>query len=430
MTSTAFIIVISVLILIAYLFDITAARTRIPSVILLLTIGWLSHQVTTWLGIEVTNLQEQMHSLLEFLGTIGLILIVFEGSIELEIERSELPLIGKSLLTATLPMVALGVVIAAWLVQGGNDWQQSILNAIPFCVVSSAIAIPTVRHLSRRNREFIVFESSMSDIIGVTLFGIFNTQEALSAGSFFVFLGELLLMMVISFVATGLLSFLLHRVEHKVKFAPIIFLVLLIYGVAKVYHLPALIFIMVLGLFLGNLDKLRWIKLVDRLRPETMSREVDRFHDIVIEATFLVRVTFFLLFGFLLQTEEIVSLATLPFSLGIIAMIFSLRAIQLWILRLPLKPLLFVAPRGLITVLLFLSVPAHWAIPEVVNRSLVIQVVLLSTLLMMAGMILGERKPKEVPNESHLLPPSETRDLAAESKPENAAEPTAEAAID
>jgi potassium/hydrogen antiporter len=384
--ASSIIIVLSALFLIAYLFDITAKRTRIPTVLLLLFVGWLSQQMVSWWEIELPDFS----GLLPVLGTVGLILIVFEGSIELEVERSKLPLIGKSLLTAVLPMLVLGFLLAGWLVWQGNSWQMSLANAIPFCVISSSIAIPTVKHLSHRNREFIVYESSLSDIVGVTLFGLLATETIFTANSLLIFLLEMVVMVAISFVATGLLSILLHSVKSKVKFAPIIFMVLLIYGVAKVYHLPALIFILVLGLFLGNLDKFRQFKLVDRLHPETMERELNRFKDIVIEATFLIRTAFFLLFGFLISTEEIIYLDTMPIAAGMVALIFVLRAAQLLALRLPLLPLLFVAPRGLITVLLFLSIPATMAIPQV-NKSLVIQVVIFTTLVMMLGMILGER---------------------------------------
>lgn len=389
---TSIIIALSVLILIAYLFDITAARTRIPSVILLLLIGWLSRLLVNWVEIPVPNISP----MLPILGTVGLILIVFEGSLELELEKSKLPLIRKSLLTAVLPMIIMGALLGGWFVLGGATWQTSLANAIPFCVISSSIAIPTVRHLGSFNREFIIFESSLSDIFGVLLFGVLATESTFNVGSAMVFIMQLLLMALISFLATGLLSFMLHRINHNVKFAPIIFMVILIYGVAKVYHLPALIFILVLGLFLGNLDQFRRFKLVDRLRPETMARELERFHDLVMEATFVVRAAFFLLFGFLLSTKEIINLDTLPVAGGITVLIFVLRAVQLLALRLPLMPLLFVAPRGLITILLFLSIPTALAIPGV-NNSLVVQVVLMSTLMLMVGMIVGEGKTNNLP---------------------------------
>ncbi|MCU0354611.1 MAG: sodium:proton antiporter, partial [Cytophagales bacterium] len=54
-------------------------------------------------------------------------------------------------------------------------------------------------------------------------------------------------------------------------------------------------------------------------------------------------------------------------------------------------PLLFIAPRGLITILLFLGIPAAQSI-DLVNRSLVIQVIVLTALVMMAGLMLAVPK--------------------------------------
>jgi len=48
--------------------------------------------------------------------------------------------------------------------------------------------------------------------------------------------------------------------------------------------------------------------------------------------------------------------------------------------------LLFVAPRGLITILLFLSIiPAQQL--ELVNKSLIVQVIILTALIMMFGLM-------------------------------------------
>jgi Kef-type K+ transport system membrane component KefB len=384
MTSTI-IITISILVLVAYVFDITAKRTRIPSVLLLLAVGWLGARGAEFLEVGIPDLE----GVLPILGTIGLVLIVLEGALDLEIKRDNLGIVRKSLVTAFFPMVVAAGALASVLHFGlGHGFRESLTNALPLCIISSAIAIPTARNLSKNDRDFITFESSLSDIIGVILFNIIATEEAMTAMTGVHFLVQFLVMLVISFVATGLLSFLLSRVAHHVKFTPIIFALILIYSFAKIYHLPALIFVLVFGLFLSNLDELAHLKWIKWLRPEELDREVKKFKEIVVEGTFLVRVMFFLVFGYLIQTEEILNLDTGLWALGIVAGILVLRGLQLKVARLPLLPLLFIAPRGLITVLLFLSIPPALQLPEV-SRSLVIQVILLTALVMMGGMIVG-----------------------------------------
>jgi len=170
--------------------------------------------------------------------------------------------------------------------------------------------------------------------------------------------------------------------------------VILIYAISKVYHLPGLIFILLFGLFLGNLDELNHIKWIQKLNPVALNREVHKFREITTEAAFLIRALFFLLFGYLIETAELLNTQTLIWAIGIVAAIFLLRAVQLRLSGLQLAPLLFIAPRGLITILLFLSISPSGSIP-LVNRSLVIQVVILSALVMMMGLMTTQSGAKQ-----------------------------------
>jgi potassium/hydrogen antiporter len=388
--STAIIISLCVLLLVAYLFDLTSSKTKIPSVILLLFLGWVVRQATTLFSITLPD----MTSVLSILGTVGLILIVLEGSLELEINRSKASLIKKSFAVAVLPLVLLAAGLAVAFAQlEGVPLKEGVLNAIPLCVISSAIAIPSVKLLPQFEKEFVIYESSLSDIIGVLLFNfvLLNTSFGwMSFGHFFL---QLLIISAVSFIATLGLSFLLSKIEHPIKFAPIILLVILIYALSKVYHLPGLLFILLFGLFLGNLDELKQFKWIEKLKPDELNIEVLRFKELTIEATFLVRSLFFLLFGYMIETRELLNADTFVWAVSIVGGILALRAIFLKIWRLSLSPLLFIAPRGLITILLFLSIAPEDSI-AVVNKSLIIQVIILSALVMMVGLM--TRKKTEV----------------------------------
>jgi hypothetical protein len=148
---------------------------------------------------------------------------------------------------------------------------------------------------------------------------------------------------------------------------------------------------MFFGLLINNLDELKQIKWIERFNPDKLSKEVVKFKELIGEAAFLVRALFFMLFGYLIETAEVLNPKTFLWAIFIVISIFSIRAIQLWISKLPLRPLLFIAPRGLITILLFLSIPVAKQI-DLVNKSLVIQVVIMSALLMMVGMIISKQK--------------------------------------
>ncbi|OCB76130.1 sodium:proton antiporter [Flavobacterium crassostreae] len=386
------IISLCLLLLVAYLFDLTASRTKIPSVILLLLLGWVVREITLLFDIEIPDLT----ATLPILGTIGLILIVLEGSLELELNKSKIGLIKKSSLGAFLPLMVLAFSLAYLLHYYGNySFKDSLANAIPFCVISSAIAIPSVRNLSSNQKEFIIYESSLSDIFGVIFFNFiaFNTSFGLETFGYFCL--EILLIIAISFVATILLSFLLNKIDHHIKFVPIVLLIILIYEVSKIYHLPALIFILVFGLSIGNLDELNHYKWAQRFRLDLLNKEVAKFKELIIEATFLVRALFFLLFGYLIKTSEIINTETLVWAVGIVLILFLLRLIQLKISKIPLFPLLFVAPRGLITILLFLSIAPENTI-AIVNKSLIIQVILLTAFIMMLGLMVTAKQQETI----------------------------------
>jgi Kef-type K+ transport system membrane component KefB len=341
---------------------------------------------------------------LPILGTFGLILIVLDESFELDLEKERLPMIKKSLIVAVIPMIILcGLLSVAFYYFRYVAWQVAIVNAIPLAIISSAIAIPSVHHFGKNIKEFVVYESSLSDIMGVVLFNFFALNLVFDGGTFLVFFGELLLMLIISFLASALLSMLLYKIDHHIKFAPIIVLVILIYEISKIYHLPALIFILIFGILLGNLDLIRNEKVNKIIHPEVLDAEVKNFRQIVTEGNFLMRTLFFVVFGYLINLSELLNAETLEWSLIIVLGIYIVRAIQLRLSGLPLFPLLFVAPRGLITILLFLSIPVGLGMP-LVNKSLIIQIIIITVLIMMIGMLFykGPKKKENVAKSVHI----------------------------
>jgi potassium/hydrogen antiporter len=391
------IITISILLLLAYVFDITASKTKIPSVILLLLLGFGAKLVTESLNISIPNL----NPILPILGTIGLILIVLEGSLELEINKSKLPLILKSSIVALIPLLVISFGIAYYL----NHFEHlplklALASAIPIGIISSAIAIPSAKNLLNNEKEFITYESSLSDIFGVIFFNFITLNDNIGSKTFGNFSLELLSMLGLSFVATLLLAGFLNKIQHHIKFVPMIILVLLIYGIAKLFHLPALIFILIFGLFIGNIDELRHYKFIQKFHPVNFTKDVHKFREITTELAFLIRALFFMLFGFLMDLGDVLNSETILFALCITLGIFIVRFMILKIFKLQTNPLVFIAPRGLITILLFLSIPISQQI-EQIDKSLIIQVIILSALIMMIGLMRYKKPQIENINQSN-----------------------------
>ncbi|MDO6438181.1 sodium:proton antiporter [Cyclobacterium sp. 1_MG-2023] len=382
------IIVLCALMLFAYFFDITSARTKIPPVILLFAMGWAANQAAGFFDLDIPDLT----TVLPFLGTIGLVLIVLEGALELDFDTSKLSFVGKTVLIAIIPVIIISFSLA-YAIQFFTDvaFKSALLNAIPFAIISSAIAIPSVQNLRAVNREFVTYESSVSDIFGVLLFNFLLEKKIMNVKTLGLFFGEIVMILIVTFFATIMLAFLLSRIKHPVKFAPIILMIVLIFAVSELYHLPALIFILLFGLFIGNLNQLKQSVFVKKLHTKSFKKEIKKFKELTMELTFLIRTLFFLVFGFLIETNELINTETLIWSVSITAGIFLLRALILKIFKINLLPLMFISPRGLVTILLYLSVPLTMSIP-IINDSLIIQVIIFTSLAMMLGMLTS--KPK------------------------------------
>ena len=89
-----------------------------------------------------------------------------------------------------------------------------------------------------------------------------------------------------------------------------------------------------------------------------MDNILEGFKIIIQESAFVVRTFFFILFGYYVSLESLLDLEVIIISLVLLATIYLVRfVILLPTLRTSTWPELFLSPRGLITILLFFSIP-------------------------------------------------------------------------
>ncbi len=372
------------LVLTAYLLDMIGRKWRVPSVLLLLFFGMALRALADAVGFAVPGIG----TILPLLGTLGLVLIVLEGSLDVELSREKVPLVRRAFFAALVLLVLYAAGIGFFFVACfGAGWHSALLNAVPLSMISSAVAISSVRAHPAAVREFVVYESVFSDILGIVLF------TALANNAFFDPLLlvtvplEIVAVLAISAVGCLLLAVMMEKIEHRVKYAPAIALLLLIYSGAKMLHLSPLIFVLLFGLMVNNLSLWTRGPLERLFRHGQMGRELGRFKDLVAEGTFLARALFFIVFGFSVEVALLMDRGPFLSSLAVLAVVLSVRAAYLWLFDgRKLLPLVFVLPRGLITVLLFLSVPVGSAVPGF-GASGVMWLVLQSCTLMMLGLM-------------------------------------------
>ncbi|MDU0372789.1 cation:proton antiporter [Hymenobacter endophyticus] len=391
MGSYSILIGLSLAIILSYLFDLAARATKVPSVLMLLLSGIALRQAAEYfdftLGIPKV--------ILEMFGIIGLIMIVLEGALDLKISRDKGPLIRRSFFAAALILVVQAVIIALilhfWL---HVNFQSCLVNAVPLAVISSAIAIPSVASLQGEKQEFIVYESTFSDILGIMFFNFALQDNFAQGASVFTFGADVLAVLVVAVLSTAALAFLLDRIRLHVKFFLILAFLVLLYSVAKKLHLSSLVLVLVFGLAVNNADTFLKGPLRRWFRPERLSEEVHQLRSITAESAFLIRTFFFLLFGFSITLNSLLNPQLLLQGVLIVAALTAIRFVYLrYIARTDLIPELFIAPKGLITVLLFYSIPEKHLIGEV-SENILFVVILLTGVLMMVGLLMSRQQPE------------------------------------
>lgn len=383
----------SLAIVLSYFFSELSRKTNIPSVLMLILTGIL-------IGLQHTVDPGGLMQLLEVLGVIGLIMIVLEGALDLELSKEKLPLIkrstGMAFVTLVASVIAIGIAISFAFQM--EIW-VSFLYATPLSVISSAIVIPSVENLKGDKKEFLIYESCISDILGIMLFymllGMLGSENKF--GEFGSFSVKLIVTLIISVFTSFGLIILFKYIQSKVKIFLFLAILIVLYAIEKSLHLSPLILILLFGLMLKNnqlIFKGRLSGLISRMELKLMERN---FHIITRETAFVLRTFFFIVFGLSMELESLLDVRSLVVSLAIVMILFLIRWLALRVFdRSNMKPLLYVAPRGLITVLLYYSIPVEYKgtpFPE----SVILYVVLISSLIMTFGLIAESRKTSDTP---------------------------------
>ena len=399
MNTLIILFVFPLLIIFSYLFDGFARKTKFPAVILLMFTGIVVRAITSAYGYDDLGF---LDNLIPVLGTIGLILIVLEGALELEISKEKSVLILKGFFAALIILV-LNIAALQWVfVQLFQmDTQLATLSAIPLAIISSAVAIPSAASLLNHDREFVVYESTFSDILGIMIFNYalrqFEAQQDLIGATPLVSLFlQILGVVVISLAITYVLYRLIRQIHHHVKFFLILALLILVYAFGKLFHLPALVTIFIFGIFLSNVKSLLPNFLKTYLDLDQTENELHEFHILTAESTFIVRTFFFLFFGFSIQLTDFNSLQPLLYGVLIIIIMMLLRYLYFTVTTFKVKPssLVYMSPRGLISILLFIQLKEVSFI-DLTNSPIDERVLLIVILSSMLIMLIGTLKKSE-----------------------------------
>jgi len=379
----------SIVVLLSYFFNALASKTNIPSVLMLIVTGFI---ISLFIELE----GQVLRPVLEILGTVGLVLIVLEAALDLKLEKKKAGLLGRALLIALLLLLlttfGIALIIRFFYVA---DRFEAILYAIPLSILSSSIIIPSVTRLIGEKKEFLIVEAAFSDVLGIMLFYfILDTINLSGFGTISLYVLQSMGLTLIIAIGFGyLIIILIQKVTGEVKLFLPIAVLLLLYAMGKLFHLSSLMFVLVFGLMLNNIQIFFKGFLKRYIIPEAYNELLSEIKLITLESAFLIRTFFFLVFGMSITLDGFNELSVFVVSFLTLAVMYLLRwgAFKL-IAPKQILPGIYVAARGLITILLFYSIPEEHQITGFSNAVLFL-IIIISNLIMMYGLIRNSKEP-------------------------------------
>ncbi len=387
------VISVSLVLILSYIFNLISSKTNIPSVLLLILLGMSMNQMAKWFDIETGD---TLFNILEILGIVGVILIVLEAALDLELKRERWPIIWKSFVVALLGLLisAFGCAYIFQYFLGIDSFFTAIVYAVPLSVLSSSIIIPSVGGLEHDKQEFMVYESTFSDILGIMLFYFLLTYAETTEKSaiFLGVSGNIILTVGLSVIVSYGLVLLFQKLNTNVKLFLLIAVLLLLYSIGKLFHLSSLVIILVFGIILNNHQLFFRGFLKKMIDTRAVYGILHNFRLVTMESAFVMRTFFFVIFGITISVTALLDVNVALLSLLLVAFLLFIRFVLLkLVVRKDILPQLFIAPRGLITILLFFSIPEELLV-SYFNSGILLFVVLITSFTMTFALVLSGKK--------------------------------------
>jgi len=342
--------------------------------------------------------KEKLFPVLEILGIVGLIMIVLEAALDLKLKKEKWKIIWRSLAVAALGLGITAFACAAVFTYfGGLSRITALIYAIPLSIMSSAIVIPSVQHLDEEKKEFMIYESTLADILGIMFFylligniGVTSTEAVLLD-----VVGNVFWTILISIIVSYALVLIFQNLRTQVKLFLLIAVLLLLYSIGKLLHLSSLLIILVFGLVLHN-HRLFFLGFMKKwINRESVENILEDFKVITIESAFVVRTFFFVIFGITLSLGSLLGIKVVLISAVIITIIYVVRFLMLKLfLKRDLKPQLYIAPRGLVTILLFFAIPLEYH-QEGFESGIILFTIIVTSIIMTVSLIKDRKNEEE-----------------------------------
>ncbi len=356
------------IILLGFLANLLFKWTKIPSVLMLMGIGVFLGPVTGWLA------SDALLTIAPYFGTMALLIILFEGGLELDI-RTVVRQAPKAAALAVGVFVVSVVLVMAF---GVFVMELSTLNALILAAVlgatSPAICIPVVSGLSVRDeiKTIVKLESALGDvllIVSVLLLVDFHVSGTQGIGSVLMsFITSFGVALVIATVTGALWSRLIAWMgKEPLAYMLTLGFIFLLYFMVEELHGSAAIAVLMFGLILENMQvmtdriglRLRQFFGIDIKSEKFILNQFIK--NITEEISFLLRTFFFVYLGMLLDFDELTWTIGL-FILGMALLLFiGRRVLMVGFRRIgreftegEMQAIMAMLPRGLATAVMAL----------------------------------------------------------------------------
>ncbi len=294
-----FFLIIGLTLFVGFVATIIFDRTKISQVILLMLFGFLLGPIT---GAIDTGEDSIIVSISQFIGTLALIILLFDGGMMLDLFKAIKSLSKSVSFTITTFAITLALISVFAVFFLGWDPLEGLLLGATLGGVSSAIVIAMVEKagVSEDTKTMLTIESTITDalcIIGAIVF-INIIVSGIEPGD----IGNLLLssFLIAGFIGAVSAFFwitLTNRLSiDQYAYMLTLAMVLIVYSFTEGVHSNGGIAVFIFGLFLGNAKNI-----ASRFRINTESLVSPLVRIFQEEVTFFVRTFFFVYIGLLLS---------------------------------------------------------------------------------------------------------------------------------
>lgn len=338
------------LLILAYVANRLSRLTRVPDIIVLLLIGVTLGPILHW--VKPGAFQGVIH----ILGTVALILILFEGGLELRLRQAVRYFPAAMLLMGLSYGLSLALIALMGRALLHLEWRDCILLGAALGCTSGTIVIPALQQISAPDpvKITLTLEATMGEVIAVLVVGSvlsLGPGQSLLAGMAADFSHHIVIALLLG-VGVGALWSRLWPLIAGQPYSNILNLgvVLGVYALGRFGKGSGLLAVLIFGITMANLP-----------RTPHMARQGARLLAFHAELSFLVRSFFFVLLG---VVAEFVSRKHLIPICGIVASLLLARFLAVqgsrWavrdVARKDTELLFWMLPRGLVTAVLALQI--------------------------------------------------------------------------